>query len=365
MNNARKRRLALAPIAAVAASATIVVLGGAEPAAAARATATCRNTSTDAAAIQSVINSSAAGDEIVIDGPCLITQTITLLGDRAYRGDSAATTLTEASGANLPAVLASDSWVNNSSTTGDPITLRDLSVEANGSGNPSGGDAVIIRSWNTDIENLHISDAKNAGLRITNESKNGTALTNTQVNGTVRGLFITGSGGSGVYVEDSGNSVTDWNLIDNWVAYSGGDAIRLENSAGWPIERNHVYGVGSSGIDADRLFGTSLDDNYVEDFKDSGIEVSVQGDAASTVSGNKIFQFGGSGGTTYLAVNQVNYGSGYLTVVGNTIRGNGTGVGLSYQQGGHQLTVTSSGNMVTGVTTPKSAGSGVTVSAGI
>jgi parallel beta helix pectate lyase-like protein len=202
------------------------------------------------------------------------------------------------------------------------------------------------------------------GLRITNTSKNGTTLTNTQVNGSVRGLFVTGSGGDGIFVQDSGNSITDWNLTDNWVASSGGDAIRMENAAGWTVERNHVYGVGNTGIDADRLFATSISDNYIEDFNTNGIGVTVQGDAASTISGNRIFHFSGSG-TTYLAVQQVNYGAGYIAVTGNTIRGAGTGVGLSYQPGGNSLTVTSTGNLVTGVTTARSIGSGVTVTAGV
>ncbi|AGL13704.1 hypothetical protein L083_0194 [Actinoplanes sp. N902-109] len=294
----------------------------------------------------------------------MITQTITLLGNRGYRGDSAGTTLTESSGKNLAAVLASDSWVNNSATTGDPITLSSLTIDANKSGNPTGGDAVIIRSWNTVVSDLRIRNAQGNGLRVTNTSKNGTTLTNTQVNGTIRASFVTGSGGNGIYVQDSGNSVTDWNLTDNWIASSGGNGIRTENAAGWTIERNHVYGVGGTGIDADRLFATSIGDNYIEDFNTNGIGVTVQGDAASTISGNRIFHFSGSG-TTYLAVRQVNYGAGQIAVVGNTIRGAGTGVGLSYQQGGNSLTVTSTGNLVTGVTTARSVGSGVTVTSGV
>ena len=66
-----------------------------KPAVAARVNAVCNNSGTDAATIQSAINGSAVSDEIVIDGPCLITSTIELLGFRAYRGDSQSTTLTQ------------------------------------------------------------------------------------------------------------------------------------------------------------------------------------------------------------------------------------------------------------------------------
>ncbi|WP_083974809.1 right-handed parallel beta-helix repeat-containing protein [Herbidospora daliensis] len=365
MKNTGHRILAVVvSVGVVATGSAIGSLAFSAPAAAARVTATCANGSGDAAIIQAAINGSAAGDEIVVDGPCSITTTITLLGGRAYRGDSAHTLLKQANGRNLAAVLASDSWVNNDSFTGEPITLRDLTVDANAANNPTAGDAVVIRSWRTAIRDLTIRNAKVNGLRVTNTSQNGTTLTNSQVNGSIQGLFVEDSGQHGVYVQDSGNSVTDWNLSDSWIASSGGDAVKLENSAGWTVERNHVYGVGGTGINAGRLFASSISDNYVEDFGVNGIGVTVQGDAASTVVGNRVFQFNGAG-TTYLTIKQVNYGTGNVAVTGNAVRGNGSGTGLSYQRGGNQLTVTSTGNSVTNVTTQRSVGAGVTLSSGL
>lgn len=358
--------LAGAAVLAAGLGGLVLTIGTPTSAQAARVTATCGNVSSDASRIQTAINGSAPGDEIVIDGPCLITATISLAGNRAYRGDSRSTVLTAGAGSNLAAVLASDSWTNNSPTTGEPITLRDLTVDANADGNPTGGDGIVIRSWQTTVEAVTVQDAPKNGLRITSASRNGTVLTNTQVNGTVRNVFVTNSGQNGIYVQDSANALTDWNLQDNWVADSDLNGIRLENAAGWTVERNHVYGNGASGISADRLFGSSLSDNYVEDFGSSGngIGVTVQGDAASTIMGNRVFQFS-AGGSTYLAIKQVNYGTGLVSVTGNTIRGSGTGTGLSYQRGSNQLTVTSTGNAVTGVTTPRSVGAGVTVTAGL
>jgi hypothetical protein len=358
--------VALALVSVAACAAALLVPA---PASAARLTATCSNGSVDAATIQSVINASAAGDEIVIDGPCSITSTIELLGGRSYRGDSPSTTLTAASGSNLAAVLASDSWLNNWAFTGLPITLRDLTVDGNASANPSAGDGVVIRSWHTLVENLTIEHSRGNGLRITGTSRNGTTLPSgqTQVNGTVRNLFVEDSGVNGIFVQDSGNAVTDWNLHDNWVSGSGAGGIRLENTAGWTVERNHVYGSTTSGISADRLFGSSISDNYVEDFGSTGngIGVTVQADAASVISGNRIFKFNGGSGT-YLAVKQVNYATtGLLSVTNNTVRGNGSGTGLSYQAGSNYLVVASTGNAVTGVTTARVVGSRVTVSAGV
>jgi len=89
-----------------------------------------------------------------------------------------------------------------------------------------------------------------------------------------------------------------------------------------------------------------------------GIDGTVQGDAASTIAGNRVFMF----------LTQVNYGSGYVSVTGNDIRGAGSAAdtGFYFNAGsGHTLTVTSSGNLVTSVGTARALGTGVTISAGM
>ncbi|MFI7636255.1 hypothetical protein [Nonomuraea sp. NPDC049400] len=89
------------------------------PAAAARKEVQCTGTD-DATTINNAIEASKAGDEIVILGQsvapdkpavCVINKTIVLRGDRTYRGDSrTGLTIRQADGANLPAMLASDTW---------------------------------------------------------------------------------------------------------------------------------------------------------------------------------------------------------------------------------------------------------------
>jgi len=118
--------------------------------------------------------------------------------------------------------------------------------------------------------------------------------------------------------------VTDWNLTGSWVANSGQNAIRVENAAGWTIENNHLYGVGASGISADRLFGSCVCNNYVEDFNLRGITVTVQGAAASTVAGNRVFLLRGTG-STFLEVSQTNYGTGQLASPGTRCGAKATG----------------------------------------
>jgi hypothetical protein len=342
-----------------------VPLDGPQSLSLAERTVACKNKASDADLINRRIGNSRPGDEIVFDGPCLVNKTIKLLGGRTYRGGSrTGTVIKQANGANLDAIFASDSYVDNSTTTGLPLALRTLTIDANSANNPNAHDAIVIRSWQTQIEDIEINGAKRHGVRVTSLSANGTEITNTQVNGRISTMQINDSGGSGVFVEDPGNHVTDWQLADNYIAGTGGNGVHLDNAAGWVITGNHIYGVdGWNALYANRIYGTGISDNYIEDFGGVGVEARVQGDAASTISNNRIFKFNGGDGTYLLLTG--NYGNGMVSVTGNAIRGNGGGIGLDYQLGNAQtMTVVSAGNLVELVAIPKQVGPGVTVSSG-
>lgn len=337
------------------------------------------NTPADAAALNAAIAGSPEGCEVVLRGTFLLNQTIRLLSQRSYRGESrAGTVLRQADGANLDALVATSTYLDNAPWTGAPLALRHLTLDGNRKGNPTARTTgLIVRSWLTVVEDLCITNVGGDGLRLTSLSANGTGLKNTQVNGSISGCLIEGSGRHGVNVEDRGNSVTDWTLRDNWIASSGADGIHLDNAAGWVIERNHVYGVPQHAIYAHRLCGTSIADNYLEGFGEGqqagtwcGILATAQGDGASAIAGNRIFNFGGEKQADstyrYLAV-AANYGTAMVVVSGNAIRGAATarGTGLFYTAAaGKKLTVVSVGNLVEEVHTPRVVEERVTVSAG-
>jgi hypothetical protein len=332
---------------------------------AASRTVNCTNTKLDADLINARIRTSKVGDEIIFSGQCLINKTIKLLGNRAYRGTSRnGTVFTQAAGANLDAIFASDSYLDNSPQTGEPIALRSLTVDMVSASNPTSHDAIVLRSWQTVLEDVQTWDAPRFGVRLTSLSQNGTELTNSQVNGRISGNQINSSGAVGIYVEDPGNHVTDWQLRDNYVATTGQDGVVLDNAAGWIINGNHIYGVGGdTALYANRLFGSSIADNYIEDFGTVGIVARVQGDAASTITTNRIFKFNEGSGTFLLV--EGNYGNAKAVVNSNTIRGNGEGIGLDYEKGNAQsLEVVSSGNLVSDVTTDRIVGPGVTLNPG-
>jgi hypothetical protein len=342
-----------------------VPLDGPQSLSLAERTVPCRNSLRDADLINRRIANSKPGDEIVFDGTCLVNKTIKLIGGRTYRGGSrTGTVIKQADGANLDAIFASDGYLDNTTTTGLPFALRTLTVDGNVENNPTAKDSIVIRSWQTQVEDIEINGSVRHGLRVTSLSQNGTRITNTQVNGRIASMQINDSGGSGLYVEDPGNSVTDWQFADNYIAGTGGYGVSLDNSAGWMITGNHIYGVdGNYGLRANRIYGTGISDNYIEDFGTIGLIARVQGDAASTISNNRIFKFNDGDGT-YLRL-EGSYGDGKVAVTGNAIRGNGGGVGLDYLKGNaNSLEVVSAGNLVSEVAIPIQVGPGVSVSSG-
>lgn len=338
----------------------------------------CNNTGRDAATLNDAIERSPTGSEIVISGRCSLTGTVVLRGDRSYRGTSrTGAVLRQANDTNLAALLTSDSYANNDDGTGQPVTVRNLTLEGNRENNGgSPTDGLVLRSWKSSVEDLNVNDFGGSGIRLTNLSANDTPIGTTQVNGRIANNTITASGRHGVYVQDTENTITDWQLRDNWIADSTLDGVRLENSAGWMIERNHVYGVGNNAIWAERLYGSTVSDNYVEGYGEGGagmwygIGVTVNGGAASTIALNRVFAFEGErpdSAYRYIGVDGLKYGVGVLAVTGNTVRGfvGARGTGLFYSaEGGERLDLASIGNAITEVGRPVATEYNVTVSRG-
>ena len=356
-----------------------VVVSSPQPSQGGQLNVVCKNDASDAATINAAIAGSAMGDEIVISGQCLINQTIQLLGDRSYRGTSqSGTILKQADGANLPTILATDTYLQNQNWTGTPVSIRQMTLDGNSKMNQQAKtDGIILRSWLSIVEDMYITDMSEDGIKVAYHSANGTGLTTSQVNSRISANLIDRSGRYGIYDE---TGVTDWNLLDNWIAFSGVDGVHLEDVAGWVIERNHIYGVPQNALYAEHLFGTSISDNYIEGFGETkqagtwyGIYASIQGGAASTISDNRIFNIGvnlngpsnPSSVFRYLALT-VNYDIGVVSITGNTLRGMGKGneYGLHFTAGGHQLMVVSAGNAVFDIKTPSFVDTGVTLSPG-
>jgi len=220
-------------------------------------------------------------------------------------------------------------------------------------------------NWQSVIEDIVVTNVGGDGILVTNENAAGQPISNTEVNGRIAGSFIEAAGQDGIRVLDSGNSVTDWNLVDNWVAQAGDDAIDLDNAAGWRVIGHHTYRSADAAIHADRLFGSSVSDNYDEDFGgNAAIDLALNCCASSVVTGNRIFDLDGTGSGAHLRLSVVS-DRATASAVGNAVRcregGRRRGVGLDYQA---KVTAVSTGNSVVGCKTPRRLGRGASVSRG-
>lgn len=339
----------------------------------------CANKLSDAEKINDAIQNSPSGSEIIICGECMINETVKLIQNRSYRGQHrSGTILKQADNANLVAIAASAGFLDNNPYTDGPVSITKLRFEGNKENNPDAMTAgLILRSWLTIAEDLHIRNMPGDGFRLTNLSNDSTGLQSTQVNGRIVNNFITGSGGHGILIEDSQNAVTDWILSDNWIASSGKDGIHLENAAGWYIERNHIYGVPQNAIYANRLWASSISNNYIEGFGEGeksgtwhGIYATIQGGAASTIANNRIMNFNeekhDSSQYRYLSL-RVRYDTGMVIVSGNVIRSKGApkGTGIYYEASANtKLIVSSFGNLIEDTTVPRFVGKNVIIDTG-
>ena len=332
----------------------------------------CAGRPSDAATLQRAIDASPTGAAIGIKGgTCLLTRPITLPGDRTYAGGSTTGTVLRQDGP-MPYVLGSASYQGNSATTGNPLAIRDLTVACDGSG---ATDGIIVMNWQVDVEHVDVSDCGGSGIVDTAVAADGRSITNTSVNSRFDNNFISRSGAYGFEVADTRTAVTDGYLESNQIESSGRDAVYLQTASGWDISGNHLYGNAQDAINAAGLYGTTIADNYIEDFGARqpagtwyGIAGSVTGGVGSTIARNKVSNSLGEAGSAshvYIAVLGAHGGTGYLSVTGNVIAGARPGdVGLSFSGGPSKLLIASAGNQIARVGTVRRSGTGVTLTSG-
>ena len=356
--------------------------------------------SSDADMLNKATSSCTPGTSVVVVGTCIIASTVLLPSACDFVGRSrTGSILKMANGSNLLAILSSRTWNASKPWTSAPSRVAHLGLDGNARFNNGSNvtAALIIQSWMSVVEDVHVYDSAGDGIKVTSLGRDGsTVLKTSQVNSRFDGLFIERSGGHGFHVEDPVNAVTDSNLLNSWISGSGKSGVYLENGAGWSVRNNHLYGNSMHGIYANRCYGTSIDGNYVEDFGvgserrsgsgsesgsgsgsgsesesesgnsniDSdntewfyGIACVPQSNSGSIISSNKVFQLRGeslnsTASFAYIGV-PFTHGVGVLNVVNNLVRGvNGTrDVGLRYRvgDGGTELLVLSQGNNVVSV----------------
>lgn len=179
------------------------------------------------------------------------------------------TTITQAAGAKLEAVLASDAYSEDDLTCGSPLRIAHLGINGNRKlcDPEATTHGLVLHSWLSVVEDVEVSQCPGDGIRVTDVGEdNSTVITNSQVNSRLSGLFVTDNGGDGIRIEDVKGSVTDSLILNSWIANSGKSAIFMDDAAGWQVINNHLYGVQQHAVYANRCFGTTIADNYIESF---------------------------------------------------------------------------------------------------
>ncbi|GAA2789223.1 right-handed parallel beta-helix repeat-containing protein [Nonomuraea dietziae] len=400
-----RSRLVVGAAALAVAATGVTILMPMGTASAARLEATCANTLDDAKTLQGPRSTPPrTGTRSSSRAPAWSTRrSACLAAAPSAATPRRGTVIKQADGANLPALLASEGWVKNFDTSDDTLRVERLTIDGNRDAN-TGTVALMLRSWNARIYDIDVYGAPSDGIRISNPSKDGVMLRNTMVNSVISDVYIAGAVEAGLRVVDPGNSVTDWTFQRSWIGFSGTHAIQSDNAAGWTFSDLHLYATPKHAIDAHRCFGTSIHNNYIEDFGAEskanetyyGIRCDLQGEANTTITANRIHKFlpppNGLQELTkawklraapperrrdtaagplpadvdfvYLALDGVNYGTGHAAVTGNTILGHGTKreTGLLFTKGdgeGQAMSVVSTANLVDNVGTPRRIGPGV------
>jgi hypothetical protein len=331
----------------------------------------CHDETSDAARIQAAINASRPGTVIQIGGgTCLLTKALVLTGNRTYAGGSTTGTVLKQDG-SMGYVLASSDYTDNSTSTGNPLQIRDLTVECSGTGNTDG---IVILNWQVIVEEVDVHGCGGTGIVDTSVAENNQSIGNTSVNSRFNNDFISNSGHYGFAVIDPVNAVTDGFFTDNQVADSGADGVYLQNAEGWNISGNHLYGDSEDGIEAQRLYGTTIASNYIEDFgtgQQSGTWYGITGTAqdgpGSVFLGNKVFTNGEQAGAghVYIAVTAANSGTGHLSVYANVVQTAASADQAFFFNGApNHLIVASAANQVSGPGAVRTIGAGVTINSG-
>lgn len=321
----------------------------------------CSNSGKDSGKLNHAINTSDAGDEILISGTCDLTSPVVIVGQRSYVGSTPNGTILR-SDATLPFMVANASYANNETTPGQGFTISDLTIDCNG-----GDRGLVVRASQVEVRHVQVKNCANVGVEDTDLDAAGTpeiggdseddVFTDLRIDNCNYGFVA------------SGTHVTDDVISDSWIDNSKHPAIAIDNATGWVIDGNHTLSDSGDGIAVTRMYETRLTDNHIEDFallgsSAAGIDATSERGGASEISGNEVFNTSSEGNGTFIIV-RLGAGHATVAVTDNVIQGRHVGTGLHFvASAGASLGIVSSGNVVTNVGTTLVKTSGVTITSG-
>ena len=282
---------------------------------------------TDTPAIQAVIDASAVGDRLYVHPaantttPYYLNAGLRLKEQRSYIGaQDHASCFKAANNALLGYMMANESFVNNSATSGLPLRIERIFLDGNSAnsgtaGNTAGGAVsassvganLLLCGFNMVVSHVEARNAGGHGVQLVDRTANGTLVSNTAVENRIEALKVSVAAGHGFYNKDTGNKITDGYFIDPIVSNAGYAGVRMDRAAGWKVAGVHSYTTGGSGVDLQNCFSTRVSDIYVEQFGTttlagtfvSGIQLSLAQGRGTTCTGCEISSTEAQVGNTY------------------------------------------------------------------
>lgn len=241
-----------------------------------------------------------------------VNGTIILKPQRRYISHYHGSTIQQAAGANLSVpLLASEGWVNNATTTDNPVWIEGIGIDGNKSNNSGTSVGLMLMSWESVVRSCLVQNTSSHGIQITDANSAAGLLTNTQVENRIDQCKVIGAAGYGIWATDLTSGTvkanTDGFVTNCIVGNPGIDGIRVDRSAGWVISGNHVYNVQQQGIYGQNGWGTRITDNYVEGGfgQGTGTIPIIGGSFTTTPSGVAVDTISGSGSGAIVANNHV------------------------------------------------------------
>lgn len=282
----------------------------------------------DTASINTAISTSPAGSVIWFPpGTYLVSSTVVLYPNRTYLGpggmEQRATIL--GTSAVTGAIVAAQGWTTNATVCDSAIKMSGLCIQGPGQSTGSAHGLAPLNSWSS-FDDLYLVNVAGDGIHLADTTVNGTNIITLAAPGSsFRRCRFDTIGGNGFYQNAVSNlAYLNGQLQDCSFGSIKGDGIQINDSVGWFVQRNHLYGIGGRAVFCDNAYATHVSDNYVEDFGGAntasfyyGVRVLQQaGGWPSLVSGNFVSsqQAGtltaGATGTSWQNFDMVGKGAG-------------------------------------------------------
>lgn len=238
--------------------------------------------------------------------PLILLPNRTYVGSIGYfNGDL----IKQLAGANLPAVVCSSDWYNNTPAAGFPIRMYNISVNGNSANNVN-SHGIAHSNFNSIFEGCSATFTPAAGILTSANTRNGSLISNGLVQTRIRDCVVTNNGTNGISIADSSHGkVTDGYLENCESSVSTLDNIIFDTAGGWKITGNHVSGGQQSGITVSHCFDTLINDNYVDGFGFNasappgtfynGLYAGILAGSVTIVSNNRVTSNATVANTTY------------------------------------------------------------------